>query len=291
MGTVVVIDGKLCSPAEQVISVFDRGFLYGDSVFETIRTYGGVAFALAQHMERLARSAELVFIPLPLSLLALADEVRAAIGAGGNSESYVRVVITRGQGALGLDPALAERPRRVIIVQPLSVPPAHFYTDGVAAVSYHTQRSTDRTGAEGAKVGNYLVSVLAMREASRTGAVEALIVDAEDRVLEGSSSNVFVVLGDKLVTAPTTAGILAGITRHHLLELAEELGIEVELRPPGLAEAYQADEVFISSSIRELVPIVRLDGRRVGQGRPGPTFQRLLGAFRQRVTAAPASAS
>ena len=291
MGTVVFIDGKLCPPAEQVISVFDRAFLYGDSVFETIRTYGGVAFALAQHMERLAKSAELVFIPLPLSQPALANEVRAAIEAGGNSESYVRVVVTRGQGALGLDPALAERPRRVIIVQPLSVPPPHFYTDGVAAVSYHTQRSTDRTGAEGAKVGNYLVSVLAMREASRTGAVEALIVDADDRVLEGSSSNVFVVLGEKLVTAPTTAGILAGITRHHLLVLAEELAIVVELRAPSLSEAYQADEVFISSSIRELVPIVRLDGRTVGQGRPGPTFQRLLAAFRQRVAAPQTSAS
>lgn len=285
MGTVVVIDGKLCAPAEQVVSVFDRGFLYGDSVFETLRTYGGKAFALDAHLDRLIKSAGLVFIPVPLEKAALGEEIEGAIAAGGNAESYVRVIITRGQGSIGLDPSLADKPRRVIIVQPLSVPPAAFYADGVGAVSYRTQRNTDRTSAEGAKIGNYLVSVLAMREATRAGAVEALVVDAEGRVLEGSSSNVFVVSGGTIVTAPTSAGILAGITRHHVLELASELGVPVELRAPTLEEAYRADELFISSSIRELMPIVRLDQRAVGGGRPGPVFRRLLEAFRARFAA------
>jgi branched-chain amino acid aminotransferase len=285
VGTVVVIDGKLCPPAEQVVSVFDRGFLYGDSVFETLRTYGGKAFALDAHLERLSKSAALVFIPVPLEKASFGREIEAAIAAGANPESYVRVMITRGQGSIGLDPALADRPRRVIIVQPLSLPPAIYYANGVGAVSYRTQRNTDRTGAEGAKIGNYLVSVLAMREATRAGAVEALVVDAEGRVLEGSSSNVFVVSAGKLVTAPTTAGILAGITRHHVLELAAELGIDVELRAPTLEEAYRADEIFISSSIRELMPIVRLDQRSIGGGRPGAVFRRLLEAFRVQVEA------
>lgn len=285
MGTLVAIDGKLCPPAEQVISVFDRGFLYGDSVFETLRTYGGKPFELEAHLERLVNSARLVFIPLPLDKAALGQEVEAAVTAGGNAESYVRLMLTRGQGSIGLDPALADRPRRVIIVQPLNVPPAASYADGVSAVSYRTQRNTDSTSAEGAKIGNYLVSVLAMREAAKVGAVEALVVDGAGRVLEGSSSNVFVVNGGKVITAPTTAGILAGITRHHVLQLAAEQGIEVELRAPTLDEARRADEIFISSSVRELMPIVRLDQRPVGDGRPGAVFQRLREAFRARVAA------
>lgn len=285
MGTIVVIDGKLCPPAEQVVSVFDRGFLYGDSVFETLRTYGGKAFELPAHVERLVNSAALVFIPVPLEKAALGQEIEAAIAAGGNAESYVRVMLTRGQGSIGLDPALADRPRRVIIVQPLSVPPESYYEGGVGAVSYRTQRSTDHTSAEGAKIGNYLVSVLAMREAVKVGAIEALVVDGQGRVLEGSSSNVFVVKGGKVITAPTTAGILAGITRHHVLELASEQGIQVELRAPALDEAQRADEIFISSSIRELMPIVWLDQGPVGDGRPGPVFRRLRAAFRARIAA------
>lgn len=283
---VVMIDGRVCPPAEQSISVFDRGFLYGDSVFETLRTYSGVPFGLEEHLARLERSASLVFIPLPLSRADLAAEVLEAVRVAQNRESYLRLMVTRGQGALGLDPALAEHPRRVLIVQPLVTPPAHYYTDGVAAISYRTQRQVDATSAEGAKIGNYLVSVLAMREASGVGAVEALIVDGLGRVLEGGSSNVFLVKGEELITPGTEAGILAGITRGHVLELAEALGITVRLRSPSLDEAYGADEVFITSSIRELMPVVKLDQRRIGAGKPGAVFQRLFAAFRQRVSAA-----
>lgn len=290
MGTIVVIDGAQRHPNEQVISVFDRGFLYGDSVFETLRTYGGVPFELPLHLARLARSAELVFIELPVTPSELQAEVLAAVATAGNPESYVRVMITRGQGALGLDPALAERPRRVIIVEPLTPPPDHYYSDGVSAITYRTQRSTDSTPAAGAKVGNYLVSVLAVRQARLAGAAEALIVDSRGCLLEGSSSNVFVVTGGKLVTAPESAGILAGITRQHVLALTNPLGITVELRPPSLTEAQHADEIFITSSIRELVPVVRLDRDTIADGRPGPVFRRLLQAFRASVRPGPGTA-
>lgn len=285
MAIVVMIDGRICPPGEQSISVFDRGFLYGDSVFETLRTYAGTPFELEEHLRRLSRSAGLVFIPLPVSLRELAQEVLQAVSAAGNPESYVRLMVTRGQGALGLDPALAEHPRRVLIVQPLVPPPAHYYSDGIAAISYRTQRQVDATSAEGAKIGNYLVSVLAMREASAVGAVEALILDGKGRVLEGGSSNVFLVRQQELITPGTDAGILAGITRGHVLELARSLGIQLQLRPPTLDEAYEADEVFITSSIRELMPVVKLDGRAIGTGAPGPVFRRLFDAFRQRVVA------
>jgi branched-chain amino acid aminotransferase len=282
---VVMINGELRPPEAQVISVFDRGFLYGDSVFETLRTYRGVPFELHEHLARLARSASLVFIELPISLDALEAELLRALHAAQNPESYIRLMVTRGQGALGLDPGLAERPNRVMIVQPLSPPAAHLYTAGIAAISYRTQRQVDATSAVGAKVGNYLVSVLAMREASRVGALEALIVDARGCVLEGGSSNVFLVERGTLVTPDVSAGVLAGITRAQVLEVAKTLGIGVQLRTPNLDEAYQADELFISSSIRELMPVVRLDERTIGDGTPGPVFARLLAAFRQRVGA------
>lgn len=286
MAIVVMIDGRICSPGEQSISVFDRGFLYGDSVFETLRTYAGIPFELDEHLARLSRSAKLVFISLPVSLPALKDELLQAVAAAGNPESYVRLMVTRGQGALGLDPALAEHPRRVLIVQPLMTPPSHYYTEGVATISYRTQRQVDATSAEGAKIGNYLVSVLALREASAVGAVEALILDAQGRVLEGGSSNVFLVQGKALITPSTDAGILAGITRAHVLELAGALGIEVQLRAPRLDEVYAADEVFITSSIRELMPVVKLDRHTIGAGKPGPVFQRLARAFRAHVQTA-----
>lgn len=285
-----MIDGQLRPPGALHVSVFDRGFLYGDSVFETLRTYRGVPFELREHLARLARSAALVFIDLPVPVEQLEAEVLAAIEAGQNPESYVRLMVTRGQGALGLDPGLAERPLRAIIVQPLVAPAPELYTRGIGAISFRTQRQVDATSAVGAKVGNYLVSVLAMREARRVDALEALIVDASGGVLEGGSSNVFLVERGTLITPDVSAGILAGITRAQLLAVAAELGIAVQLKTPTLEQVYAADELFISSSIRELMPVVRLDDRTIGGGTPGPVFARLLAAFRARVNA-PSGAS
>lgn len=280
----VWIDGEARAPAEAQVSVFDRGFLYGDSVFEALRTYGGKPFALDEHMQRLARSASRVLIPMPLDPAAFADEVRTAIAQTGLGESYLRILLTRGSGrALGLDPALAQGPRRVIFVLPLSVPSDSLYEEGIAAVTYRTRRVVDGTSAEGAKVGNYLVSVLAVREAQSRGADEALFVDPLERVLEGATSNVFGVSGNVLVTPPEELGILAGITRAHLLSLAPSLGLQVEVRAIHVGELRGFDELFISSSIRELLPVVRVDEARVGDGRPGPVAARLLAAFRRRA--------
>jgi len=283
LAVLVVLDGRRCPPAEPTVSVFDRGFLYGDSVFETLRTYGGKPFELDEHLRRLSRSAQRVFIPLPLSREELGREVSSSIEAAGNAESYVRVMITRGQGPLGLYPALAYQPHRVIIVTPLQPPPADEYTRGIRAISYRTERVVDATSAQGAKIGNYLISVLAMREARLADAAEALILDGRGRILEGASSNVFAVTGGRLVTPAEEQGILAGITRAHVLAAAAELGVPVELRALPLEAAQGADELFISSSIRELLPVVALDGQAIGTGTPGPVFQRLLEAFRARA--------
>jgi branched-chain amino acid aminotransferase len=281
MATVVMIDGVIVPPHEAKVSVFDRGFLYGDSVFETIRTYGGKPFGLSAHLERLARSAERVFIELPAPLEQIGEEVLQALRAAGNPESYVRLMVTRGSGELGLAPDLAKAPLRVVLVLPLNPPPPAAYEQGVSVVTFKTARAADHTAASGAKVGNYLQSVLGMREAKRVGANEALVVDAAGNVIEGTTSNVFAVLAGTLVTPPEEAGILAGITRAGLLEAAAELGILVDYRVLPLPELLGAAEVFISSSIREVLPVVRVDDHVIGDGRPGSLTRALHARFRE----------
>jgi branched-chain amino acid aminotransferase len=285
MATVVVIDGKLMSAESAVVSVFDRGFLYGDSVFETIRTYRGRPYALDEHLERLKWSADRVFIRLPVGTETLRAEVDAALGAAGNAESMIRVMVTRGRGELGLDPDLAEHPTRVVIVSPLKTPPAEAYERGIGVVTFRTQRLADATDAAGAKIANYLIAVLATREARQVGALEALIVDNHGHVVEGTSSNVFAVIDRKLTTPPEHLGILPGITRGRVLELATELGITVELRALSIDELCRADEVFVSSTLREILPVVRIDQTNVSSGAPGPITERLLAAFRAMVAA------
>jgi len=278
-----MIDGELLSPETACVSIFDRGFLYGDSVFETVGTYGGKPYALMPHLERLARSAERVFIPLPIALDALAREVRATIDAGGNDESYVRIMVTRGVGPIGLDPDEAADPLRVIIVTPLKKPPAESYERGISAITHVTRRTAEATPAEGAKIGNYLVNLIATRAARRAGAAEALLVDARGLVVEGATSNLFAVVKDKLITPPVDAGALAGITRAGILRVAEEVGLRHEFRALRADELRAANEVFISSSIRELLPVVRIDGHPIGDGTPGPRTRELLRAFRAQV--------
>src|SRR5689334_15123464 len=175
---IVILNGQVTPPESASISVYDRGFLYGDSVFETIRTYGARPFALGEHLARLERSAERVFIPLTVSRATLAAELEQGLALCQNDESFVRVMLTRGTGPLGLDPDLAEKPNRVVLVEPFVPPPAEAYEQGIEAIVVHAARAADATPAAGAKVANYLTSLLAIREARRRGAVEAIIVDA-----------------------------------------------------------------------------------------------------------------
>jgi len=202
---IVILNGQVVAAETAAISVYDRGFLYGDSVFETIRVYGGKPFALAEHLVRLERSAERVFISLPVPLGVIAEEVKRGIGLSQEAESFVRVMLTRGTGPLGLDPDLAEKPSRVVLVEPFVPPTDEAYERGIEAITVHVARASDATPAAGAKVANYLTSLLAIREARRRGAVEAFIVDARGSVLEGTTSNVFFVRDGELVTPPEQA--------------------------------------------------------------------------------------
>jgi branched-chain amino acid aminotransferase len=280
---IVSIDGVLVDSADARVSVFDRGFLYGDSVFEVFRTYDGVPFAEREHLERLARSAERLMIPLPLTIEALSEEVHAALDAAGEGPWYVRVVITRGTGPLNYDPSTAVEPLRVIIVAPLTLPPRAHYEEGIGVVLLSASRPTDDARAAGAKASNYLANLLAVHEAKQRGAQEALVVGKGGQILEGASSNIFIVRGAKLRTPQPQPGILVGITRATVLKAAADLGVEVEegeILPQDLGSA---DEAFITSSIREVMPVVSVDGRAIGSGKPGPLTKRLHEGYLERV--------
>jgi branched-chain amino acid aminotransferase len=281
MGRLAVIEGELRQPEEATISVYDRGFLYGDSVFETVRTYGGKIFALDEHLDRLEDSAEKMGFSLAVSKEQLAEETRRGVEASGNPECYARIMVTRGTGPVGLDTTLAERSFRVILVEPLKTPPPEHYEHGLSAICVETVRASD--AADSAKIGNYLASALALKKAKEAGAHEALVVNRDGVVVEGTTSNVFVVRGGTLCTPALGVGILAGITRKQVLAAAEALEIPVEFELLTPEELRAVDELFLTSSIREIMPIVSVDGHAIGDGKPGALTRRLHREFRRRV--------
>jgi branched-chain amino acid aminotransferase len=282
----VAIDGVLVPNERAVVSIFDRGFLYGDSVFETVRTYGGAPFMLAEHMERLAWSAERAAMALPLTVADLVGEVVALardVGArAGGGELTLRVMVTRGEGPMGLDPTDATDPRRIVIVTPFRGLPASAYEVGVEVVTYATHRPSD--AARGAKVANYLESILAIRHARASGAHEAIILTGDGCVVEGTTSNVLAVRGDELLSPPDYETLLPGITRRVVMELAPTVGLAVTTRRLEPHDLASADEVFLTSTIREILPVVKIDGHVVGAGRPGPKTRALAEAYRARTT-------
>jgi len=294
VSTVVNVDGTIVPPSAARVSVFDRGFLYGDSVYEVIRTYGGRPFELDAHLARLRHSADRIGFDPKWDSSRTASEIARTVEAsrGGDvpdhaaapwnaGERYIRVVMTRGAGEIGLDPALAVDPLALVIVQPLSGPPARAYVEGVKAAIVGVRRASPQAIDPSAKTGAHLSNVLALKEARAAGAHEALLLDDRGFVTEGSSSNVFAVHRGRVLTPPLAAGILEGVTRGVVLRLARELGIAAEETPLRPEDLERADEVFITSTIREIVPVTRLGGGAVGSGHPGETTRRLHQAFRR----------
>jgi branched-chain amino acid aminotransferase len=277
---IVSIDGQLFAAADARVSVFDRGFLYGDSAFEVMRTYGRRAFRERDHLERLQRSCERLLLPVTSGPAEWSVTVKRAVEASNLPECNVRVMVTRGVGPMGLDLSEARSPAVFCFALPLHPLPAEVYENGVAVGLSHAARATDGTRAVGAKTSNYLGSVLALHEVKRTGAHEAIIVGPNGEIVEGATSNVFLVRGGELATPPIEAGILAGITRKTVLELAERLGLKVQETQLHPHDLYRADEIFLTSTVREIVPVVRVDDLTVADGRPGPCARRLLEAYR-----------
>jgi len=298
MPALVNLNGDIVPPAEARISVFDRGFLYGDSVYEVVRTYGMRPFELELHLRRLAASAARIGLELPWSASGIGDEAERTLlqSRGGDApdpeaapwnvgERSVRIVATRGSGEMGLDPALASDPLLVVIVLPLRGPPAQAYRHGVSAWPVGRPGGLRRGGDPAAKTGEHLFHVMAVKEARARGAHEALLLDGAGNVTEGASSNVFAVQGGELVTPPLAAGILEGVTRGVVLCLAEELGVRVRQEPLSLRAVEAADEVFLTSTVREVLPVTRAGDRTIGRGEPGAVTRLLHAAFRSRADA------
>ncbi len=281
----VCIDGKIVDTAEARVPVLDRGFLYGDSVFEVYRTYGGVPFAEKEHLERLSRSADRLMIRMPVPIDALSSEVRATLAAAGEGEWYIRVVITRGTGPLTYDPTTATSPLRVIIVAPITPYPRELYEHGAAVVLLSASRPTDDARAAGAKASNYLANLLAVHEAKQKGAQEAIVLGRRGQLLEGASSNLFVVKDGVIRTPKPEPGILVGITRATVLDVCRSEGLSVDETELYPADLYDADEAFITSSIREVMPVVLADGQSIGDGTPGPFTERLRQGYLRAVAA------
>ncbi|MBI3071130.1 MAG: aminotransferase class IV [Deltaproteobacteria bacterium] len=283
MATRVFLNGQIVGAEQAVVPVFDRGFLYGDSVYEVMRTYGGKPFAWAAHWERLESSARRLGMSLGWTTADATTALKATLEESGNAESYVRVVVTRGAGPIGLDPALATTPNRVIIVKELSSPPAELYERGCKLRIVSVQRSGAGVDPR-AKSGNYLSSIQALREALAAGAYEAVMKNAEGALCEGSSSNLFIVRRGEVATPPLDAGILEGITRRTVMTICKRRGILARERTLQADDLYEADEAFITSSIREVMPVASCDDHTIASGRPGPLTRAITDVYRRIAT-------
>jgi branched-chain amino acid aminotransferase len=271
----VYIDGVIHDEKTAVIPVFDRGFLYGDSVYEVPRTVQGKPLDLDRHLDRLDRSSAQIGIPL-FPRAELFDAVARALAAAGNPDSYIRVVVTRGAGEISLDPAAADRPRLIVLVKDLRLPPPEDYERGVDVALVGVMRNPRRAVDPAVKSGNYLNNILAFAEARRRGASEAFMLNAEGRLVEGSTSNIFIVTGDRVRTPAFEDGLLDGITRRRILDLCAGAGIPAEEAHLSADDLREADEVFLSSSVRGVLPVTSESGAPIGDGRPGPVTRMVM---------------
>jgi branched-chain amino acid aminotransferase len=282
MSATVSVNGRVTDEREAVISVFDHGFLYGEGIYETLRTYGGRPFLFDRHMRRLRRSAALISLPLPFSDASLAADIETTMKASQvKGESYIRVLVTRGIGDLSYDPRATPRPSVVIIVKPHEDPPPHVYRAGVRVVIVAVVRNHPDSVSPMIKSNNLMNSALAMQQAITRGGYEGIMRNFRGELTECAVANLFIVRGGEAITPPLSAGILPGITREHLFEIGQGIGVTVREETLHDADLFGADEAFLTGTTREVVPIVMVDDRIIGSGTPGPVTLRLLEAFRQ----------
>ena len=290
MTAVVSVNGRITGANEASVSVFDHGFLYGEGVYETLRTYHREPFLFDRHVHRLRRSAGMMALPVPFSddslLLHVRETMAAQEAAPGSApdEKYIRILLTRGVGGLSYKLDACPTPTLVVIVKTLELPPDSTFADGVRVALVSVRRNHPQALNPMIKSNNLLNLALAMQEAYQRGVDEALMMNQAGELAECSQSNFFLVRGGRVLTPPLSAGLLPGITREFVLELADALGVpasEARLVPEDLASA---DETFLTGTTREVTPIVAVDGRAIGDGRPGPITRRLLQEFRRRVS-------
>jgi branched-chain amino acid aminotransferase len=285
MGAIVNVNGAVLDQEHAVISVFDHGFLYGEGIYETLRTYNGQPFLFDRHMRRLRKSAGMLTLDVPLTddqiETRFHETVKAAgLGDGPAREAYIRILITRGIGEMTYDPAACPKPSVVVIVKPNVDPPREVFEHGVKVALVGVVRNHPATVNPLIKSNNLLNNALAMQEAFRRGAFEGIMRNYRGELAECTQSNFFVVKGGAALTPPIDAGLLPGITREFVFEVGAGLGIPVREQVLRDADLFAADECFLTSTTRELVPIVAVDDRRIGSGTPGSVTRTLLEGYR-----------
>ena len=293
MSAYVNVNGVVSDAAHAVIPVYDHGFLYGEGVYEVFRTYGGTPFLFDRHMTRLRASAARIHLSVPFSDEEVEQRCHDTLSTAGLAsgpaqsavaDAYIRVLLTRGVGEITYDPAACPTPSLVIIAKPLPATPPEHYERGVKVAIVDPIRNHPQSVSPLIKSNNLLNNALGMQQAIRAGAVEGVFRNYRGELSECAQSNLFIVSDGVLRTPPLDAGLLAGITRGFVLELAADLGITAEETPLHDRDLFDADEAFFTSTTKELVPITLVDDRTIGAGAPGPTTKRLLAEYRRHAT-------
>ncbi|MEK0426054.1 MAG: branched-chain-amino-acid transaminase [Planctomycetota bacterium] len=283
MSPQIYINGKYYSKEDAKISVYDHGLLYGDGVFEGMRTYSGKVFRLVEHIDRLYESARAILLTIPMSKQEMIDAVNNTVKLSGLSDSYIRLVITRGAGSLGLDPNRTSDPQVIIIVDLIALYDRKYYDEGLKIITASTIRNHPAALSPRIKSLNYLNNIMAKIEGLQAGCMEAIMLNHKGEVAECTGDNIFIVKKGQLMTPPTDAGILEGITRNAILELARELKIPASESTLTRHDLLVADECFLTGSAAEVIPVVSIDSRPIGDGKVGKTTRFLMGEFKKLV--------
>ncbi len=283
MSLKIYIDGKLYDKEEAKVSVYDHGLLYGDGVFEGIRAYAGKVFRLAEHLDRLYDSAKAIWLEIPITKDDLAKAVVDTLAVNGILDGYIRLVVTRGVGTLGLDPNKCARPSIIIITDAIALYPKEMYEQGLAIMTSSVPRVAPAALSPRIKSMNYLNNIMAKIEGLQAGCVKALMLNHKGDLAECTGDNIFLVRKGELFTPSADAGILEGVTRNAIIELARGMGLQVHEVTLTKYDAYVADECFLTGSGAEVIAVVKIDGRVIGGGKPGPVTKELLVRFHQLV--------
>ncbi len=280
----IYLDGNYVEAADAKISVFDHGLLYGDGIFEGIRLYQGNVFRLEEHLERLWYSAKAILLTIPISRAEMAEAVCECCRRNGLRDGYIRLVVTRGVGDLGLSPWLCARASVIIIADKIALYPPEYYATGLAIVTVATRRMSPGALPPTIKSLNYLNNILAKLDAKQAGALEAIMLNEAGYVAECTGDNIFLVHKGRLYTPAAQEGALKGITRETVFAIAADLDLPLEEHNLTRYDVWNADECFLTGTGAEVIPVVKLDGREIGTGKPGPVTNQVLAAFRRRVT-------
>lgn len=277
----IYMNGELVPEAEAKVSVFDHGLLYGDGVFEGIRAYNGRVFELEAHVQRLYDSAKAIALEIPMSREEMVAAVVQTCRANDMHEGYIRLLVTRGEGTLGLNPYLCEKAQVIIIAADIALYPPELYENGLKIITAGTTRNLPEAVNPRIKSLNYLNNILAKIEAINAGCMEAVMLNSQGAVAEATGDNIFVVRGNSLVTPPVSEGALDGLTHRVVMKLAADDGMDVFESRLSRYDLYTADEVFLTGSAAEVIGVVDIDRRQIGDGTPGPVTRRLVEIFRQ----------